>query len=810
MAVPRLSDLIIKYKERSNLSYSQIGKRANIPHRTIQSWAKEYSKHPRRWQDLVQFAGAVDLNQFEVDEVLQTAGHPTVEILRRRGEDLHLLRKWEQKRSVFQIPRMAAARYRGRISDQAKIEARLFSREKMCILQGMGGVGKTSLAIFMGQKLLHKFPDGLLWADLRRMGAVEILNSWAHALGVELPPSKSVEAQAASMSGILSRKTVLIILDDIVNIKLARLLLPAYQTPCSILATTRSKAVANALVTDPRNLISLEPMRPNTSLQVVQDVLGQDAVDTQRATIDEICDLLGHLPLALNIFARRQRISLMSVEKTLDKLKDIKTRLESLKLGDEAVRTAFEQSWEQLNTQLQDAFKAMAVFSGRSFQIEDFSKITGQSLLQTEELVDQLQNLFLVEQINDNDSRFIQHPLLASWASELMDKNSPLWLAMAKHYLHFAQEYKNSQIHLLRDWKNIMAGMEEAYRNRAWELVLEYEKVLSRVWTEQGQFNAAREAYLWASEAALDTEKTVELGSIYLNWAIACIEQSDYDEGAEKLQKSMQIIQEEHLLELRGRVHEYFARTYLEQGKYSDSYQELQNAWKYYQQTEDLLGMANTLYQMGDLQYYKGNREIALSLGEDSLNLHIRLDNKLGQMQTLQLLATTAAEANDLDLSQDYITRAEEILDKITDKAKKGGFYYSCANLFRLQQKFERADEFLTKSLALFRQTGSLMSEANVLNLFALNELDRSIFLSDIVGLDKARAYAQNSLELCKKIHFEQGQVTAHLSIGKAYFHQQDLAKACEIWRQALKIAEKSGHNFFIKRLKELLSEAKC
>jgi hypothetical protein len=63
-----------------------------------------------------------------VDELLQVAGHATLEDLQQRGEDLHLLKRWEQKKPVYQIPPMAAANFRGREADQAKIESRLFNQ----------------------------------------------------------------------------------------------------------------------------------------------------------------------------------------------------------------------------------------------------------------------------------------------------------------------------------------------------------------------------------------------------------------------------------------------------------------------------------------------------------------------------------------------------------------------------------------------------------------------------------------------------------------------------------------------------------
>jgi tetratricopeptide (TPR) repeat protein len=805
MAVPRLSDLIIKYKERANLSYSQIGKKAKLPHRTIQSWAMEYSIHPRRWQDLVQFADAVDLNCFEIDELLQTAGHPTVESLRHQGEDIHLLKKWEQKKSVYQIPRTPTAIYRGRKIEQEKIESLLFKGEKMCVIQGMGGIGKSALAVQMAQRLLHHFPDGVLWADLRNVGVIEILENWAYALGVKLPQVESMNARAAIMWGILSRKTALVILDDVVGLSQARKLLPSYQTPCSIIATTRSKEIANSLVTSLENILSLEPMHLDTSLMVVKDILGEGEVNTNILTITEICDLLGHLPLALNIFARRQRVSTLPLETTLDKLRNIKTRLMPLKIGDEAVRTAFEQSWGELGEELQETFIAMAIFSGRTFHLKAFAKILGIEENTIAERIEQLQILFLVAQVESD--RYQQHPLLAAWANEMIEQDSKHWLSMARYYVQFAQENQHSYVILMPEWQNIMAGMSEAYSLEEWQLVLAYMNILQPIWTEQGQYQSAIEGLEWARIAAKKLELLDNLGFTYLQWGIACIELSDYQGANEKLQLALQHSENPELADLRGNIHFNLSRIRIEQDNYSEAYQELQTAWRYFQETENVLGMANALYQMGDLEYYRGNYSNALNIGEDALKLHIEIDNVIGQMQTLMLMATTTQELKDLAKSRAYIQMAEDILERVNDKAKQAGFYYSSANLLRLQNEFNQAHIYANKSLALFRETGKLFSETNVLNLIALVELDWSENEPDQDRSLQAIHHATESMNLCEHIHYDHGKVSAILTLGKGLRQTGNYEEACNKWNEALSISRRLQNNFLTHRLEELLAE---
>ena len=805
MSAPRLSELIIEYKQRANLSYAQIGKKSNVPHRTIQSWAMEYSKHPRRWQVLVQFANAVDLNAVEVNQLLQVSGYPHIEILQRRGEDLHLLQSWEQKKSVFQIPRMPATIYRGRKSEQEKIETCLFVGEKMCVIQGMGGIGKTALAVQMAQKLLHRFADGVLWADLRNVGLIEILENWAHALGIDLPPSQSADSRAAVMWGILSRKSALIILDDVVNLSQARKLLPSYHTPCSIIATTRSKDVANSMVTSLENILSLEPMNLHTSLKVVEDVLGEQQVNSNTVAIREICDLLGHLPLALNIFARRQRISTLPLAATLDKLRDIKTRLAPLKVGDEAVRTAFEQSWGELGEDLKDTFIGMAVFSGRTFHLKRFAKIFGAQENTAAERIEQLQILFLVVQV-DND-HYQQHPLLAAWANEMIAPDSTLWLSMARYYVQFVQEHLHDYGVLMPEWQNIIAGMSEAYRLGEWQLVLTYLSVLQPIWIEQGHYQSALEGYAWAEVAAEKLEQYDRLGFIYLQWGIASIELADYHGAREKLQLALQYARPQEFTDLRGNIHFQMARIRTLQDNYAEAYQELQSAWRYFQETENLLGMANALFEMGDLEYYKGNYSNALSLGEDALNLQVELDNVLGQMQTLMLMATATQELKDLEKSKEYILKADDILDRITDKAKQAGFYYSSANLLRLQHDFDRALAYANKSLELFREIGKLFSETNVLNLIALIELDWSEKVPDPERSLQAIHRATESMELCDLIHYDHGKASAILTLGKGLRQTGNLEDACTKWDQALAISKRIQNKFLTNRLEELLAE---
>ena len=51
-----------------------------------------------------------------------------------------------------------------------------------CIV-GMGGIGKTALAIHVAHKLRYHFTGGVLWADAATSDPLAILDNWAGAYG---------------------------------------------------------------------------------------------------------------------------------------------------------------------------------------------------------------------------------------------------------------------------------------------------------------------------------------------------------------------------------------------------------------------------------------------------------------------------------------------------------------------------------------------------------------------------------------------------------------------------------------------------
>ena len=132
----------------------------------------------------------------------------------------------------------------GRVRDS--LLRRLESAVPISVITGLGGVGKTALAVRVAHRIKERFPDGQLYAQLRGMrdrptppGVV--LNSFLHALGIpdRIIP-ESVEERSALLRSVLADRRVLIVLDEARDAGQVRPLLPG-SPGSAVLITSRAK-----------------------------------------------------------------------------------------------------------------------------------------------------------------------------------------------------------------------------------------------------------------------------------------------------------------------------------------------------------------------------------------------------------------------------------------------------------------------------------------------------------------------------------------------------------------------------------------
>ncbi|HEY7718847.1 MAG TPA: BTAD domain-containing putative transcriptional regulator [Pedococcus sp.] len=196
----------------------------------------------------------------------------------------------------------------GRDAELAEIDReaeRATRRPAVVSITGLGGVGKSSLAIEAAHLLRDRFPDGSLYLDCGsqtgQAGPGSVLELFLRLLGVaaEAIPA-GVDARAGLFRSVLDDRRVLIVLDDVPDGFDVSDLLPARPTSMAILTSRRS--VADAF---PTCQIRLRSLAADDSLELLGRLLGGQRVGADASDVAALVGSCGGLPLLLKLVAQR-------------------------------------------------------------------------------------------------------------------------------------------------------------------------------------------------------------------------------------------------------------------------------------------------------------------------------------------------------------------------------------------------------------------------------------------------------------------------------------------------------------------------
>lgn len=171
-------------------------------------------------------------------------------------------------------------------------------------LRGMGGVGKTTLAIALAHlpEVAEAFPHGVLWTELGPKPTVRLrLDEWARQFGIDLAPLPDEEACSRRLRDVLHHRRTLLIVDDVWD-SAAGLLFRVGGPKSRMLFTTRELPIANDLAT-PSRVYRVDTISPEAALSLLR-ILAPEVVSTDEAAANQLCEKLEFLPLAITLTGR--------------------------------------------------------------------------------------------------------------------------------------------------------------------------------------------------------------------------------------------------------------------------------------------------------------------------------------------------------------------------------------------------------------------------------------------------------------------------------------------------------------------------
>lgn len=236
------------------------------------------------------------------------------------------------------------------LSGEGMIGAAIFGRHAG--LQGMGGVGKTALAVALAWRLRPRFPDPPIFLSLHRaeprgrspLTPVAAMQSIIHCFQPELPVPEEREVLQPLYRAVLHNggRGCLLLLDNAAGPEQIEPLLPP--ASCRLLVTSRQPINLPGLV--PHRLDCLPPGSSTELLMRLAPRIG-NAVETA-------AELCGYLPLTLELLAAVvNRPGVLPVNRILSRLRSHEERLApvdaAFAISAELLDPALLRRWLQLS-----------------------------------------------------------------------------------------------------------------------------------------------------------------------------------------------------------------------------------------------------------------------------------------------------------------------------------------------------------------------------------------------------------------------------------------------------------------------------
>lgn len=289
---------------------------------------------------------------------------------------------------------------------------------------GVGGVGKTWLALHWAHQNVDRFPDGQLFVNLRGfdpgeepMSPREAVRGFLDALGVDPQnvPSE-LDAQVGLYRSLMAGRRILVVLDNARDSAQVSSLLPG--TPTSTVVVTSRDRMAGLVMGHSAQPITVDALDDHDAHALLARRLGKQRLENEPAAVADLVWWCAGLPLALSIVAGRAQLDLrVSLAELAAELRDTSTRLGALDVGEPSacLEAVLSWSYHALAPEHARVFVLLGLSPGADISAWAAASLAGVSVPWVREILRSLERVSLVQQ--HSAGRYRMHDLVRLYAA---------------------------------------------------------------------------------------------------------------------------------------------------------------------------------------------------------------------------------------------------------------------------------------------------------------------------------------------------------------------------------------------------------
>ncbi|RLK60512.1 AfsR/SARP family transcriptional regulator [Actinokineospora cianjurensis] len=291
--------------------------------------------------------------------------------------------------------------------------------DALVAIDGPSGIGKSTLIVHWARARYDRFPDGVLYKDLQGYSAAplasdDVLADFLVRLGTPRAEVPLAAERGEMVQQLISRKRLIVVLDNVSDAEHARVLLAATRL-CPVIISSRLP-LTSLVRSENAYPISLHPLDDEQGRALLGTRLGARIAEDPEAAA-KLAALTGGLPLALLIVgeyvAARPSVRLPDL---VTQLREANRILDAGGAEDSSLRSALLCSVTCLAPAERRLFDLLGVHPLARFSRSAAAAINGTDLVSTTHAIDRLIGARLLSQ--EDPDRYRMHDLLHMLATE--------------------------------------------------------------------------------------------------------------------------------------------------------------------------------------------------------------------------------------------------------------------------------------------------------------------------------------------------------------------------------------------------------